>query len=98
MAKYFKHVMAFYVQTNDNYWLQSHDDIVILLLIIDMIGHGLIVLIGLNFLTSLTQRLNILFVFCTDSKYAVAIATATIVYMVFYFIALIWIFFSDYLW
>ena len=73
------------------------------LLIIDMIDQGLIAVIGLNFLTSLTQQLNIslvpcLFVSCTDSKYAVAIVTATIVYMVFYFIALIWIFFSDYIW
>ena len=33
----------------------------------------------------------------TDSGYAAAIVTATAVYMVFYFIALIWIFFADYI-
>ena len=42
---------------------------------------------------------NLLFVYIhTDSGYAIAIVIATVVYMVFYFIAIIWIFFADYIW
>ena len=51
-------------------------------------------------ITAITVDVSVIVFLCVsiDSGYVVAIVTATIVYMVFYFIAVIWIFFADYIW